>query len=228
MKLFPVNTKKTVNSRPARGLTMTEILIAVMIFGTALIPLITLFNSGNEDTVRLKNLTVAANLAREIIETVKVMPFDLILPDMELWLCEENPPDLTADPALPPGTPPAPPGTPPAPDTPSDAQPLLCDGNYFDNFTLLGPQGYYDKSLERYSVKLLVEPVTLPGQTCDMWGNDPSKLKKISVAIKWKDKRGENVSDREVVIDTMITKLVAHSNSPYHASSPMVEKQYGR
>jgi len=62
-----------------------------MIMSLVIIPIISLFNMAAEGTVKGKNVTIGVNLLREVLETVRNMPFELL--DSELKIYQEFPCD---------------------------------------------------------------------------------------------------------------------------------------
>lgn len=206
---FPIpQTGFSIPLAKARGLTVVEIVIAVMIFGVGMIPMVTMFQSGNRDTIKLKNLNIATALARDLIETVRAHPFELITSGMELYIYDEP---LTGGPG------------------PVSAPPILCDGNATGPISGFAPPGYFDPYLAKFSAKVAIEKITVDaGTTADAIGNDPSKLTKVVVTVLWKDDTGPSSPEREVALRTFISKPAMHHPAVQTAAgTPSVEMQYG-
>lgn len=202
----------SVNKSRTRGLTIVEIVIAVLIFGVGMIPMVTMFQSGNRDTIKLKNLNIATALARDLIETVRAYPYDLVKPGMELYIYDQ----------------PLAGGASPTPG-PVSAPPILCDGNATPPISGFAPPGYFDPYLEKFKAKIAIERLSADsGTTADAVGNDPSKITKVAVTVLWKDDTGPSSPEREVTLRTLVSKPAMHHPAVQtDAGTPSVEVQYG-
>lgn len=65
-----------------KGFTLVEVLVATMVFVVALIPLFGVFSEGLKGTGLSQEITVAYNLAQDLMEEIKTMQFDEDLQDL--------------------------------------------------------------------------------------------------------------------------------------------------
>lgn len=75
--------KITLRGRPAgvqkRGVTMIELMIAMMLFTLLMWPLYQIFQWSANSTMKTGDLTIAANIASQLIELLKNKPFDVLV-----------------------------------------------------------------------------------------------------------------------------------------------------
>lgn len=64
-----------------RGVTLLEIVISALILAVAFIPILRVVTTGSTSTVKIGNYAKAANLARQLIEECKHVPFKEIQSD---------------------------------------------------------------------------------------------------------------------------------------------------
>lgn len=66
------------NSRTKKGVTFIELMIAMMLFTLLMWPLYQIFQWSANSTMKTGDLTIAANIASELIEMLKNKPFDVL------------------------------------------------------------------------------------------------------------------------------------------------------
>ncbi|PKK91759.1 MAG: hypothetical protein CVV64_03595 [Candidatus Wallbacteria bacterium HGW-Wallbacteria-1] len=68
-----------------RGFSLVELLISLVITGIVIVPILSIFRAGKKGSIQNTDFFLANNLARERIEELRLLPFDRIKGDFDVF-----------------------------------------------------------------------------------------------------------------------------------------------
>lgn len=88
---------------PTRGFSLVELLISLVITGIVIIPILNIFRAGKKGSIQNTDFFIANNLARERLEEMRLIPYESIAGDFQVFApifsdCMDTPlADLSTD-----------------------------------------------------------------------------------------------------------------------------------